>query len=144
MDETTQRLTANSFGLFDRVEECIERCRQRFRRGDSRLSYYVTTVARYRCFPDESIDFVFSLDSLVHPRGEIRPKRTSPKAWFKKLKTSEVRDFIHHSNLANTRVHATNAFRNPVMKAAWLRRDFLDRERHRDPTIDNRSVPGVC
>src|SRR6266513_654401 len=63
---TTSKITANSFGLLIGLRNASKRVA-----SVSRLSYYVNDGRSLSMFPDESIDFVFSLDSLVHPRGEI-------------------------------------------------------------------------
>jgi len=72
-----QRLLRTAL-IVDRVEECIEACRQRFS-----PAIRVKLLRQRRSLAidvsDESIDFVFSLDSLVHPRGGSS-KRTST-AW---------------------------------------------------------------
>jgi len=125
--------------IVDRVEECIEACRQRFA-GDSRLSYYVNDGRSLSMFPDESIDFVFSLDSLVHPRGEIVEAYLTELG--KKLKIGG-KGFIHHSNLgeyaSGTHERLPKSVRKLLVKAK-----ILDRERHRDPTMTADLFRALC
>ena len=125
--------------IVDRVEECIEACRQRFA-GDSRLGYYVNDGRSLSMFPDESIDFVFSLDSLVHPRREIIEAYLTELG--KKLKTGG-KGFIHHSNLgeyaSGTRERLPKSVRKLLVKAK-----ILDRERHRDPTMTADLFRALC
>jgi Methyltransferase domain len=116
--------------IVDRVEECIEACRRRFA-GDSRLSYYVNDGRSLSMFPDESIDFVFSFDSLVHPRREIVEAYLTELG--KKLKIGG-KGFIHHSNFGEY----ANSVREqlpPTMKKLLVKAKILDRERHRDPIM---------
>jgi hypothetical protein len=116
--------------IVDRVAECIDACRQRFA-GDSRLSYYVNDGRSLAMIPDHSVDFVFSFDSLVHPRPEIVQGYVSQLG--RKLKI-RGKGFIHHSNLgeyANSmREHLPELIRKLLVKT-----NILDRERHRDPTM---------
>jgi hypothetical protein len=116
--------------IVDRVEECIEACRRRFA-GDARLSYYVNDGRSLAMFPDNSVDFVFSFDSLVHPRREIVEAYVSQLG--KKLKVGG-KGFIHHSNLGeyadSMSEHLPKSIRKLLMKAK-----ILDRARHRDPSM---------
>jgi Methyltransferase domain len=125
--------------IVDRVDECIEACRQRFA-GDSRLSFYVNDGRSLSMFRDESIDFVFSLDSLVHPRREIVEAYVTELG--KKLKIGG-KGFIHHSNLGEyangTRERLPKSVRKLLVKLK-----ILDRERHRDPTMTADLFRALC
>ena len=52
--------------VLDKSPEFIEACRQRFG-DDSKLAYFVNDGRSLGMLPDESVDFVFSFDSLVYP-----------------------------------------------------------------------------
>jgi hypothetical protein len=125
--------------IVDRVEDCIEACRRRFA-DDSRLSYYVNDGRSLSMFPDESIDFVFSFDSLVHPRREI------VDAYLTELGTKLKiggKGFIHHSNFGEY----ANSVREqlpPTMKKLLVKAKILDRERHRDPSMTADLFRALC
>jgi hypothetical protein len=73
----------------------MEACRRRFG-SDVEVSFHLNEGDSLKMIPDESIDFIFSFDSLVHVRpGTIEAYLGQFPA---KLKTNG-RAFIHHSNL---------------------------------------------
>jgi hypothetical protein len=129
----------NQLWIVDRVEECIEACRKRFA-DDRRLSYFVNDGRSLSMFPDSSIDFVFSFDSLVHPRREIVQAYLHQLG--EKLKTGG-KGFIHHSNLGqyanSVRKHLPEGVRKLLIKA-----NILDRDRHRDPTMTAELFRSIC
>ena len=51
--------------LVDPAAECIEGCRRRFA-AESHLTYHVNDGRSLEMIPNQSVDFVFSFDSLVH------------------------------------------------------------------------------
>ena len=53
--------------IVDRIEECIEACRERFA-ADSHVRCYVNDGRSLSIIPGASVDFVFSFDSLVHTK----------------------------------------------------------------------------
>lgn len=125
--------------IVDRVEECIEACRRRFA-DDSRLSYYVNDGRSLSMFPDDSIDFVFSFDSLVHPRREI------VEAYLTELGTKLKiggKGFIHHSNLGEYANSMREQLPSP-MKKLLVKAKILDRERHRDPIMTADLFRALC
>ena len=125
--------------IVDRVEECIEACRRRSA-DDSRLSYYVNDGRSLSMFPDESIDFVFSFDSLVHPRREI------VEAYLTELGTKLKiggKGFIHHSNLGEYANSMREQLPKPIRKLLTKAR-ILDRERHRTPSMTADLFRALC
>ena len=116
--------------IVDRVAECIEACRQRFA-GDSRLNYYVNDGRSLAMIPDHSVDFVFSFDSLVHPRREILEAYVSQIG--KKLKI-RGKGFVHHSNLGEYANSMSERLPKRLRKLL-VKTKILDRERHRDPSM---------
>jgi methyltransferase family protein len=116
--------------IVDRVDECIEACRQRFA-GDSRLSYYVNDGRSLSMFPDESIDFVFSFDSFVHTRRDIVEAYLSQLSH--KLKIGG-KGFIHHSNLGEYANSMREYLPKPIRQLLIKARIF-DRDRHRNPSM---------
>ena len=65
---------------------------------DSHLDYHVNDGKSLDFIADESIDFVFSFDSLVHAEAEVFQAYLAQLAI--KLKPNAT-GFIHHSNLAS-------------------------------------------
>ncbi len=88
---------AEELSIVDLTERCIEYCKQRFKDKDN-LNYYVNDGKSLDMIPDDSIDFIFSWDSLVHCEKDVLEEYVYQ--FSKKLKPNGV-GFIHHSNLAN-------------------------------------------
>ena len=86
---------AQHLAIVDLTEVCIEACRRRFA-GDAHISYAVNDGKSLAMIPDNSIDFVFSFDSLVHAESDVLEAYTAQLG--AKLKPDGV-GFIHHSNL---------------------------------------------
>ncbi|MBP7865105.1 MAG: class I SAM-dependent methyltransferase [Acidobacteria bacterium] len=81
--------------LVDLSEKCIAACRERFR-GDARLEYHVNDGKSLAGVDDDSVDFVFSFDSLVHvDLGVLRAYLGETARTLRK----DGAGFIHHSNL---------------------------------------------
>jgi SAM-dependent methyltransferase len=79
----------------DLADNCIAACRQRFA-SDLRITYYVNDGKSLAMLQDESIDFAFSFDSLVHAEADVIEAYLDQLA--QKLKPNGV-GFIHHSNI---------------------------------------------
>lgn len=80
--------------LVDLTEQCISYCRERFAE-DSNLDYHVNDGRSLSMIDDESIDFAFSFDSLVHAQADVIADYLTQLA--AKLTPDGV-GFIHHSN----------------------------------------------
>lgn len=81
--------------VVDISAECISRCQTRFARS-SNISYFVNDGVSLAMVPDESVDFVFSFDSLVHAEADV------VDAYLEQLRrklTPNGAGFIHHSNI---------------------------------------------
>jgi hypothetical protein len=81
--------------LVDLSGSCIAACQHRFP-DCSHISYYVNDGKSLAMLPDESIDFAFSFDSLVHVEADVI------EAYLQQLAvklTKQGVGFIHHSNL---------------------------------------------
>ena len=79
----------------DISEKCVEHCRARFA-SESHIKFYVNDGTSLAAIPDDSIDFVFSFDSLVHAEKDVI------QAYLFQLARKLSRDgvgFIHHSNI---------------------------------------------
>ncbi|HKP93324.1 MAG TPA: class I SAM-dependent methyltransferase [Chthoniobacterales bacterium] len=81
--------------LIDPDPQCMAACRTRFE-GDGKIGYHLNSGDSLNMLADNSIDFIFSFDSLVHVRrGTIE---TYLRQFASKLNENGVA-FIHHSNL---------------------------------------------
>jgi len=80
--------------LVDLTEKCIEACKQRFSSATN-IEYHVNDGSSLKMVPDNSIDFLFTYDSLVHAGKEVLQSYVQQTA--SKLTKNGVA-FIHHSN----------------------------------------------
>jgi hypothetical protein len=81
--------------VVDLSGSCIAACQHRFA-DCSHISYYVNDGKSLAMLPNESIDFAFSYDSLVHVEADVI------EAYLQQLAvklTKQGVGFIHHSNL---------------------------------------------
>lgn len=104
--------------VVDLAERCIEHCRKRFVDAPN-IEYHVNDGRSLAMVPDDSVDFVFSFDSLVHAQAEILA------AYLQELSQKLVPDgvgFIHHSNAGAQRWTTWVATRTPDR----LRRRLVD------------------
>jgi SAM-dependent methyltransferase len=95
--------------LVDVAQGCIDVCRERFGEADH-ITYHVNDGKSLAMVPDESIDLVFSFDSLVHAEYDVL------EAYLEQLATKLKPDgigFIHHSNMGRYRGAAALARRIP-------------------------------
>lgn len=109
----------------DLSENCIQYCRQRFANA-RHLSFHLNDDGQsLAMIPDESIDFVFSFDSLVHAEAEVLFAYLVQLA--SKLKPNGV-GFIHHSNLGAYRLYYS--LKRMIPKGAGLlwRMGLLDND----------------
>lgn len=81
--------------VVDLSTQCIQACQKRFARC-SHITYYVNDGKSLDMIADNSLDFVFSFDSLVHVDDTVISAYVSQLS--KKLKKDGAA-FIHHSNL---------------------------------------------
>jgi SAM-dependent methyltransferase len=81
--------------VVDVSPRCVEACRARFA-GDRHISYHVNDGRSLAMIADESVDLIFSFDSLVHVEADVLDAYLSGAARI--LKPGGA-GFIHHSNL---------------------------------------------
>jgi SAM-dependent methyltransferase len=81
--------------LVDLASKCIETCKRRFQ-GCTHLHYHVNDGQSLPMIADNSIDFAFSFDSLVHVNREVIRGYLSELA---RALTPDGVAFLHHSNL---------------------------------------------
>jgi 2-polyprenyl-3-methyl-5-hydroxy-6-metoxy-1,4-benzoquinol methylase len=82
--------------VVDICQNCIDACAQRFREH-GHLEYHVGTGASLDFLPANSLDFVFSWDSLVHVEHEVISGYLTDLA--RTLRPGGT-GFLHHSNMA--------------------------------------------
>ena len=82
--------------VVDISERCIQACQERFQDFNN-IEYHINDGKSLDMIPDQSIDFIFSWDSLVHADTSVMEAyiRQLPRI----LKPGGF-GFIHHSNLA--------------------------------------------
>lgn len=112
--------------VVDLNEKCIEVCKQRFSK-DLHITYQVNDGSSLSMVPDESLDFVFSFDSLVHVEAHVLEAYLGELA--KKLKPDGV-GFIHHSNLGEYRLRWALKSRAPHKIIEFLTRKRLLNDSH--------------
>lgn len=81
--------------VVDLNANCIKSCQERFA-SSSNIKYYVNDGTSLEMVPDNSIDFAFSFDSLVHVELEVL--EVYVKQLARKLTPNGV-GFFHHSNI---------------------------------------------
>ena len=95
--------------LVDVAENCIESCRARFAEAPN-IRYHVGNGQSLDMLDDNSVDFAFSFDSLVHAEADALGGYARELA--RVLKPDGV-GFLHHSNMGAYRRAATTARRVP-------------------------------
>jgi ubiquinone/menaquinone biosynthesis C-methylase UbiE len=88
------RQAAGEITLADVSGKCLDACRERFGTSDS--IRYLLTDGRSLPVPEQSADFVFSFDSLVHAEADVM------RSYVRELTRVLAPDgaaFLHHSNL---------------------------------------------
>ena len=125
----------------DLSEECIQACRQRFSEC-SHMEFYENDGKSLDMIPDDSVDFVFSFDSLVHANEAVM------EAYLSQLPRILKKDgvaFIHHSNLGEYRTRYARIRRIPGLEELLTRLGLLEKKRHgRDFSVDARKVEALA
>ena len=117
--------------MVDISEKCLDACRVRF--GEDRLSYHVGPGDSVDFLEDESIDFVFSFETLTY--AEIDALSHYLRGLSKKLKP-EGTGFVHHSNLAAYSSYFKNTLKLPKrVREVLKKRNLLDYDQWRARTV---------
>jgi len=107
--------------LVDLSEKCIEECKRRFD-DCSHITYFVNDGKSLDMICDDSVDFVFSFDSLVHVEEDVISAYVTQ--FSRKLKQNGVA-FIHHSNLGEYSTYfQISSLVNKIPKLRSLLRRF--------------------
>lgn len=78
----------------DLSDECIQACKRRFAR-ESEMRFFTNDGTSLAMVPDESVDFIFSFDSLVHVDSKVMEAYLRQ---FARILRKDGAAFIHHSN----------------------------------------------
>lgn len=81
----------------DLTERCIEHCRVRFA-SSSNIEYIVNDGRSLEGVVDQSVDFAFSFDSLVHVEADVIESYLAELA---RVLSQDGTAFIHHSNIGS-------------------------------------------
>jgi len=111
--------------IVDITEKCIIACKNRFENIHN-IGYFVNDGKSLDMIPNNSIDFVFSWDSLVHAENDVIEAYLGEIA--SKLTPNGI-GFIHHSNLARYKDSTTGSltvenkhWRAPSMSAELFKK----------------------
>jgi SAM-dependent methyltransferase len=112
----------NHIAIVDLSEICIDFCKSRFS-DIEKVKYFVNDGCLLNMVEDNTVDFVFSFDSLVHANSDVLSSYVSEIS--KKLNANGVA-FIHHSNLGNYKDReGPNNWRDASMTAEKMR-EYID------------------
>lgn len=114
--------------VVDISEKCIQSCKRRFAHC-THIKYAVNDGKSLKMVPDDSVDFVFSFDSLVHAAPEVLEAYLMQLAG--KLKPDGV-GFIHHSNAGKYRSYFSLVNRLPRGRNRLSDLGILNRDHWRD------------
>jgi SAM-dependent methyltransferase len=131
----------------DLNNNCISACQKRFAHAKN-ATFYANDGKSLAMVQDDSIDFAFSFDSLVHVEMDVI------EAYFRELSrklSSNGVAFIHHSNLGASSMITLNLLRalqklsrtRPVAKALLRKVGLVDWDHWRAPSVSAKSVVDV-
>ncbi len=125
--------------LVEKADQCYEACCRRFG-NDQQIKIYHNDGYSLSMIPDNSVDFVFTFDSLVHDRRGFIASYLSQLA--SKLKVSG-KGFFHHSNLGAYANSVRNRLPTSALKLLEKAR-IIDSEHHRAPTMTADFFRALC
>jgi len=127
----TQFLLRECKHLFvvDLSAKCIDACKRRFAEHPH-ISYFVNDGMSLAMIPDESVDFIFSYDSLVHAEADVI---ASYLVEARRILKRDGVGFIHHSNLGELARYLSVVDSLPrVVRAIGTRLGVVDRDLYWD------------
>ena len=137
------RHLCRSLVIVDLSENCIATCKKRFANA-SNITYVVNDGRSLDTVPDNSIDFAFSFDSLVHCEKDVIAAYLNEIA--RTLKPDGV-GFVHHSNIGaySRLLDVFNALPSRFhLKGAFSRLASLDVSAWRAPSMSAATFPELC
>jgi ubiquinone/menaquinone biosynthesis C-methylase UbiE len=93
--------------IVDLSEKCINACKERFQDCEN-IEYYTNDGQSLEMIPDQSIDFVFSWDSLVHADKSVMEAYISQ---LPRIMKPGGFGFLHHSNYSEYSNKLTRKFK---------------------------------
>lgn len=126
--------------IVDSSEKCIQGCRQRFA-NCAHINYAVNDGKSLQMVPDESVDFVFSFDSLVHAAPDVLEAYL--KQLVRKLKPGGV-GFIHHSNAGKYQSYFSLVNLLPRGRERLYKLGVLNRDHWRDLRMTSELFRELC
>ena len=127
--------------VVDLGKNCIDACQQRFA-SDTNITYHVNDGKSLAMISDNSIDFVFSFDSLVHAEADVIQAYMNQLA--NKLKPNGV-GFIHHSAMGKYQRALSATQRLPArLKQLLVSRGFVDPYHWRALTMTAKLFETYC
>ncbi|MEQ6122339.1 class I SAM-dependent methyltransferase [Reichenbachiella sp. MALMAid0571] len=121
----------------DLSPSCIEICNERFSEIDQ-AKFMVNDGKSLEMIPDNSIDFVFSFDSLVHVDNDVLDSYISQ---LPRILKDGGNCFLHHSNLGEYSFIYNNINRVPKLHGFLGRIGVVERNTHlRDPLVTFKTV----
>jgi len=94
--------------VVDLAEKCIEHCKKRFS-SEKHVDYFVNDGTSLDMVKENSLDFVFSYDSLVHAEADVMHEYICQLSG--KLSSNGVA-FLHHSNIGEYKDQAAELVSN--------------------------------
>ncbi len=118
---------ADRLTTVDLNENCIEHLKT-IDLGCDNIEYFVNDGMTLTDVPDQSVDFIFSYDSLVHCDKTVLESYLSE---FERVLRPDGFAFFHHSNLANARKpeelagqKVTSHARDPEVSGEWVKQQI--------------------
>ena len=125
----------------DLSQECIDACSKRFE-DCSDVELHANDGRSLDMVTDQSIDLVFSFDSLVHVDAESLGAYISQ---LPRVLTPDGVAFLHHSNLGDYPFHSGRLRSIPKVAGALMRIGVLERSLHwRDPKVSASVIEGLA
>jgi SAM-dependent methyltransferase len=123
---------ADRLVVVDLSEECIDACKKRFASAPN-IDYHVNDGTSLAMVPTNSVDFIFSFDSLVHVDQSVL---TAYLKQFQRILTNDGVAFLHHSNLGEYSAKYRRIRTVPKLEGLLITLGALDSFLHwRDPGV---------
>jgi ubiquinone/menaquinone biosynthesis C-methylase UbiE len=127
--------------VVDLSEECVESCKKRFA-SESHIQYYVNDGKSLHMIAEESIDFIYSFDSLVHADIGVLEGYLSQ---FSRILARNGVAFIHHSNLGEYHALYKKIGKIPKLKGLLARMGVLEKNiTWRDWSVDASKIESIA
>ena len=122
--------------VVDLSEECIEACKARFK-DESNIEFHLNDGKSLEMIGDQSIDFIFSYDSLVHAEPSVLDSYISQ---FPRILKADGAAFIHHSNFGEYSARDSRLRKNRTVEMMLEKFNVLEPTHMRDPQVSAKLV----